>query len=43
MKKSQFLSLCLVIIAAPHASWDVMQWVCLAVMVASWIMAWRGE
>lgn len=41
MKQSQFLSLCVVIIAAPHCSWEIMRWVSAAALLASWVLAWR--
>lgn len=43
MKRSQFLLLCVVIIAAPHTSWETMRWACMAAFVASWIFEWRGD
>jgi hypothetical protein len=43
MKRSQFLSMGCLIIAAPHASWEVMRWVAAIALVASWIFEWRGD
>ncbi|CAJ4669769.1 Uncharacterised protein [Burkholderia pseudomallei] len=43
MKKSQLLSLCAVIIAAPHVTIEFATWICPAIILVSRLMDWRGE